>query len=114
MPMQGDFQSRYGPWAIVTGASSGIGREFVLQLADRGMNLVLVARRKSLLDALDQSLTEARGIKTKIVAADLNLPEAPQRLADATSDLEIGCLSATRERRYTDRSSIRIPTWVSD
>ena len=77
---------------MVTGASSGIGKEFAVQLAERGMNLVLVARRKSLLDALAQSLGDTKGIQAKVVNADLSLPDATQRLADATNRLEIGLL----------------------
>lgn len=90
--MQRNFQSRYGPWALVTGASSGIGKEFAIQLAERGMNLVLVARRKSLLDGIAQSLRDAKGIQTKTVDVDLSLPTATERLADATKGLEIGLL----------------------
>ena len=92
MPMRRDFQSRYGPWALVTGASSGIGKEFAVQLAERGMNLVLVARRKPLLEAIAQSLRETKGIQAKTVDADLSLPAATERIADATKGLEIGLL----------------------
>jgi short-subunit dehydrogenase len=90
--MQRNFQAQYGPWAMVTGASSGIGKEFAVQLAERGMNLVLVARRKSLLDALAHSLRDTKGVQVKIVDADLTLAEGTQRLADATDGLEIGLL----------------------
>lgn len=90
--MRRDFQSRYGPWALVTGASSGIGKEFAVQLAERGMNLVLVARRKPLLEAIAQSLRETKGIQAKTVDADLSLPAATERIADATKGLEIGLL----------------------
>lgn len=60
-----------GDWALVTGASSGIGREFAVQLARAGMNVVLVARRKDLLEALALSLNQNFGVKTRIVVADL-------------------------------------------
>jgi short-subunit dehydrogenase len=52
-------KQRFGPWAVVTGASSGIGKEFARQLAANGLNLVLVARRVALLEAIGNQLTEA-------------------------------------------------------
>lgn len=65
-----------GDWALVTGASSGIGREFALQLAATGMNLVLVARRAPLLDALKLELSQRYGIKALVVPVDLNRTKA--------------------------------------
>ncbi len=60
-----------GDWALVTGASSGIGREFALQLAAAGMNLILIARRKHLLDALESELTQRYGIRALVLPIDL-------------------------------------------
>ena len=57
-----DFFNKYGPWARVTGASSGIGKAFSEQLAVQGFNLVLVARRKEALDLLADELTRAHQI----------------------------------------------------
>ena|SRR5690348_13361315 len=54
---------RFGPWALVTGASSGIGREFARQLAANGLNLVLAARRLAALSELGQELTAQHGIQ---------------------------------------------------
>ena len=65
-----------GDWSLVTGASSGIGREFALQLAAAGMNLVLVARRKQLLDTLATELKERHGVQVRPVAMDLARPGA--------------------------------------
>lgn len=56
------LRERYGPWAIVTGASDGIGREFARRLAASGVNLVLVARRGELLATLGDELGATHGV----------------------------------------------------
>ncbi|MBE9535110.1 MAG: SDR family NAD(P)-dependent oxidoreductase [Proteobacteria bacterium] len=61
-----------GDWALVTGASSGIGREFAIQLAAAGMNVVLVARRKHLLDILALELSQQYGIRTLTLSVNLS------------------------------------------
>lgn len=67
-------------WAVVTGASSGIGAEFARQLAARGMHLILVARREELLRQLADELYRVHGTKCEVVVADLGRPEEPARL----------------------------------
>lgn len=69
-------------WAVVTGASSGIGAEFARQLAARGMHLVLTARREDRLKALAEELDRLHGAKSLIVVGDLSDAEMPQRLYD--------------------------------
>lgn len=69
-------------WALVTGASSGIGAEFARQLAARGMHLVLTARREPLLKQLAEELHLAHGTKTEIILADLSNPAEPARVLE--------------------------------
>ncbi|HET9103586.1 MAG TPA: SDR family oxidoreductase [Solirubrobacteraceae bacterium] len=66
--------------ALVTGASAGIGTELARQLARRGHNLVLVARRKDRLDAVAQELSEAHGIRAETLGCDLGKPASRDRL----------------------------------
>lgn len=77
------IQDFKGKWALVTGASAGIGAELARQLAGCGANLILTARRKNRLEALAAELT-ARGAEVRVVVADLTQPEAPRAIFDAT------------------------------
>lgn len=88
------FLETYGPWAVVTGASDGIGEAFARQLAARGLHLVLVARRAAKLEALGATLHEAHGTRVRVVPTDLGQPSGSQALLDATADLDVGLLVA--------------------
>lgn len=83
------FAKRYGPWALVTGASSGIGREFAVQLARRGLNLVLVARRKERLDDLAQDLERRDKIQVRTLPVDLSTADFMADIAAATQAIEV-------------------------
>ncbi len=72
-----------GKWALVTGASAGIGVALARELARHGAKIILTARREERLESLAAELA-ARGTETRIVAADLNDPDAPQQIYDAT------------------------------
>ncbi len=85
---------RYGPWAVVTGASEGIGKAFAQALAAQGLNLVLVARRQAALEGLANELTRQHGIASRVVAADLSQLDALDTVTTATADLEVGLLVA--------------------
>jgi uncharacterized protein len=84
--------SSYGPWAVVTGASSGIGRAFAEYLAAAGVNLVLAARSTDRLHSLGEELTRAHGVAHRVVTVDLSTPDAASALLDATHDLDVGLL----------------------
>lgn len=81
---------RFGPWALVTGASSGIGREFARQLAANGLNLVLTARRQTVLDDVGRDLAARHGIDYRCVPVDLSTSDFLPVVVDATDDLDIG------------------------
>lgn len=87
-----EFQQKYGPWALITGASSGIGAEFARQLAAVGLNLLLVARREKRLQILAASLQANHGVQTRILALDLSKEDFLPALSAATEDIEIGLL----------------------
>ena len=65
-------KNTFGPWALVTGASSGIGKEFACQLAQAGLNLVLVARRLPLLEEVGRTVADEYGIGYRAMALDLS------------------------------------------
>jgi short-subunit dehydrogenase len=73
-----------GKWAVVTGASAGIGEAIAAELAEAGVNLVLTARRRERLDLLAERLRTQHSIQTQVIVADLALPQAPQQIFDAT------------------------------
>jgi short-subunit dehydrogenase len=86
------FKRRYGPWALIAGASEGLGAEFARQLAARGLNLVLVARRAELLAALGDELRAGCGVEVRALALDLGAADLAARLETAVAGLEIGLL----------------------
>ncbi|OJZ66241.1 hypothetical protein BRW65_27235 [Mycobacterium paraffinicum] len=83
---------RFGPWAVVTGASSGIGQEFVRQLADAGINVVLVARRLAALQELGAAIADRYGVAYRAVGVDLSDPGALTPIIEATKDIDVGLL----------------------
>jgi short-subunit dehydrogenase len=101
---------KFGPWAIVTGASSGIGEEFARQLGAHRINLVLVARRLALLNELGARLIEAYGVECKSIALDLSQENFIDRIHDETKDLDIGLLCPMREPGSRGDSWIRTQT----
>ena len=102
-PRSVDLAARYGGWALVTGASAGIGEAFARAFAGAGLPVVLVARREDRLAGLARELESEHGIETRIVAQDLSAPDAAERLVEAVADLEIGVLVANAGFGYAGR-----------
>jgi hypothetical protein len=86
------FAHRYGPVALVAGASYGIGAAFARELAGAGLHLVLVARRAHHLEMLADELRAAHGVDVRTVPCDLGEPGAADAIASACRGLEIGLL----------------------
>lgn len=83
-------KEQFGPWALVTGASSGLGLEFARQLARSGFNLVLAARRIDLLESLGNRLQREFDIDYCTISIDLSEPDFIEKIEAATNDLDIG------------------------
>lgn len=86
------FAERYGPWALIAGASEGLGAAFCRQLAARGLNVALVARREGPLEALAAELRAAHAVDTRCFALDLAKREDLEALARGTEALDVGLL----------------------
>lgn len=82
---------RHGPWAVIAGGSEGVGAAFATQLADAGLNLVLLARKPGPLEET-AAAARTRGVEVRTLAVDLTEPDAMERIATVTTDLEVGLL----------------------
>jgi hypothetical protein len=91
-PKKLSLAARYGDWALVTGASSGIGVSLARQIAADGMNVVLSARRADRLANLAAELEREFEVETRVVAADLAERDGQKALLEGIADLEIGLL----------------------
>jgi len=84
------FVSKYGPWAVVAGASEGLGAAFAGALAARGVNLLLLARRAELLESVAETLRASARIEVRAQVCDLARPDLAATLEALTADLDIG------------------------
>jgi uncharacterized protein len=98
-----DLEARYGGWALVTGASSGIGEAFAEALAARGFPLVLVARRKERLDELAARIAAAHRVETLVVAQDLAEKDACDHVRRAVGGREFGLVVANAGFGFSGR-----------
>jgi len=97
--------------ALITGASAGIGAEFALQLAARGMDLVLVARRRNRLEQLATQLKEKYGVSVTVMAYDLADPGAPKSIAASLRDLDIHIDYLVNNAGYGVPGKLNTATW---
>ncbi|WP_128000824.1 SDR family NAD(P)-dependent oxidoreductase [Piscinibacter defluvii] len=93
-PRDNAFAHRYGPWAVVTGASDGIGLAIARELAARGLHLVVVARRGERLQQLARELAGRHGVECQALAADLGTAEGCEAVRRMIAAHEVGVLVA--------------------
>ena len=86
------FRSRYGAWALVAGASEGLGAAFAAELGRRGLNLALVARRGDALEQVAEGIRAEQSVEVRCLALDLADPQAAATVSDALAGLELGLL----------------------
>jgi short-subunit dehydrogenase len=86
------FRERYGPWALVAGASAGLGEAFARLLAARGLHVVLLARRPDALERLAADLRRAHGVETRVEALDLARADLAIAVERVAAELEVGLL----------------------
>lgn len=86
------FVDRYGPWAVVAGASEGMGASFSTKLAARGMNVVLIARRTEPLEKLASDLRASHPVEIRVHSLDLGRADSISGMRDATESLDVGLL----------------------
>lgn len=85
-----DFATQYGPWAVIAGASTGLGAAFADEAASRGLNVVLLARRGDVMEETARAIRGKHGVEVRSVVLDMAAPEAAERFAAATADLDVG------------------------
>jgi short-subunit dehydrogenase len=84
------FARQFGPWAVVTGASSGIGMAFARDVAGRGLNVVLVARMEGRLKELASEIERDHSVQTRVAAVDLAADDFLDGLRAVTDPLDVG------------------------
>jgi short-subunit dehydrogenase len=86
------FREKYGPWALVVGASAGLGEAFARALASRGIHLLLLARRKEALEALASNLRKTYGVEVRLEAMDVGRADLGERATKLAEGVEVGLL----------------------
>jgi short-subunit dehydrogenase len=89
-----NFKEKYGKWALITGGSSGIGKEIAKEIAKKGLNIILVARGKEELDKTQSELTSSYSITVKTIAADLSTEEGIAKIKNESDIYSVGLFVA--------------------
>ena len=105
----GALSERYGGYALVTGASAGIGLEFARALARGGVPLVLAARRGERLARIADELAKEHGVEVRTVACDLATPEGVRACLEAVEPLDVGVLVNNAGAGYQGRFEKQSP-----
>lgn len=92
--MTNHFKNQFGPWAVVTGSSDGIGKRLAGELAKKGLNIVLVARRKEMLESLAEELKKLYQVQVKVIAIDLSRAGSVIELFNNIKNIDVGLLVA--------------------
>jgi len=83
-------KTQYGPWALITGGSEGVGAAFARQLGAAGINLLLVARRAGPLEETAAGIRAESGVEVRVLPLDLSGPDMLERISGFAQGLEIG------------------------
>jgi short-subunit dehydrogenase len=86
------FSERYGPWAVITGASEGTGRALARRIAANGINCILIARREGPLSALAEEIRAGSTVECVTASIDLSVPDACDRIVAVAGTREVGLL----------------------
>ncbi|NPD89723.1 MAG: SDR family NAD(P)-dependent oxidoreductase [Asgard group archaeon] len=84
------FINQYGPWALIAGASEGLGEAFAEELAKKGLNLVLIARREKLLQKISKNIQKKYRVEVIVLPLDLNSSDMLEVIESRTKDLDVG------------------------
>jgi short-subunit dehydrogenase len=108
------FAERYGPWAIVAGASEGVGRALARRVAANGVNCILVARREQQLAELAEQIRAESGVECIPASIDLAAPDAFDRIVATAGSREVGLYVSNagadpNASHFLDR---KIETWI--
>ena len=108
-PSAEQMRAKYGPWAVIAGASEGTGAEYARQLAALGIHCLLVARRKDPLDRIARELQDGHRVQTRVLSVDLSSPDAAQRIKAAAADIEVGLYVSNAGADSTGKHFLDVP-----